>query len=159
VACSRPTLLLFLAVLVLLTGLSSIAGAQPPTSPYGQSESFVLNTNRIGFADSGLLFLSAAPDPREMPMVVALGDPLPNPFNPRVTIPFFVGQRGKVELQIFDLRGRQVRTLVAADFEAGSYSRQWDGLTDGGKAAPGGVYLVRVKLAGATVSRKISLVK
>jgi hypothetical protein len=156
---SRSELALVLVVLGCLLAVCATAHAQPPATPYGESSNFGLNTNRIGFADSGLLSISAVPDGSDLPAAVSLGDPMPNPFNPRVTIPFFVGQRGSVELNIYDLQGRRVRTLASQAFAEGHYTRQWDGRNDRGSALPTGVYLVRIKNSDTVETRKISLVK
>jgi hypothetical protein len=156
---TRSKLPLVLVALGCLLAVCATAHAQPPTTPYGASGIFSLNTNRIGFADFGILILSAVPDASYLPAAVSLGDPLPNPFNPRVTIPFFVGQRGSVELNIYDLQGRRVRTLASQAFAEGHYTRQWDGRSDRGSALPTGVYLVRIKNSDTVETRKISLVK
>ena len=153
----RQQLTFTLVVAVLVLGTT--AGAQPPQTPFGQSSAFVLNTNRIGFADSAPLTITSAPDAGDLPRVVSLGVPMPNPFNPSVTIPYSVGRRGVVQLGIFDLRGRQVRQLASAQKAEGRYSEQWDGRDDAGSMAPTGVYLVRVKLDDVTETKKISLVK
>jgi hypothetical protein len=149
----------FLLVCSVLAMGGATATAGPPATPFGQSSRFALDTNRIGFADSDLLLLTAAPGVDVTPPVVVLGDPLPNPFNPRVTIPYIVGRRGVVELGIFDARGRVVRTLAAELLPSGSHSRQWDGRDNRGSAVPAGVYLVRVKLDGVVQTRKVTLAK
>ncbi len=154
---SESTLLL--TALGCLLAVCTTANAQPPATPYAESGSFVLNTNRIGFADSGLLIVTAVPDGSRPRAIVTLGEPLPNPFNALVTIPFFVGRRGVVELKIYDLRGRRVRTLASQLFEVGRYEKEWDGRGDSGSSMPSGVYLVRIELAEALETRKISLVK
>lgn len=156
---TRSNLSLILAAVGNLLAVCATANAQPSTTPYGASGDFSLNTNRIGFADSGLLTVTAVPDASDLLVAVSLGDPLPNPFNARATIPFFVGKQGVVELKIYDLRGRRVRTLANQAFAAGKYTRQWDGRSDRGLAMPSGVYLVRIKLAETLETRKISLVK
>ena len=156
---TRSKLLLLQATLGCLLMVCAPSNDQPPAVPYGVSGNFVLNTNRIGFSDSGLFHLSATPDASVLPASVSLGDPLPNPFNPQVTIPFFIGKRGEVELTIYDLKGRRVRTLASKAFTTGNYTRQWDGRSDRGSAMPAGVYLVCIKMAEIVEARKISLVK
>jgi hypothetical protein len=135
------------------------AGAQPPGTPYAESGSFVLNTNRIGYADSSPLVVTGVPDDPGVLATVRLGIPLPNPFSRRVTIPFAAGKHGLVELTIFDLRGRRVRTLTSMEFGVGSYTRQGDGRNDRGLVMAAGVYLVRIKLGEAVETRKITLVR
>jgi len=138
---------------------SSNGLAQPPTSPFGQSNSFIVNTNRIGFGDSGIVVVTGAPDDDGIPYLTYLSNPVPNPFNPRVTISFSVGIRENVELSIYDLSGRCINRLVSQEFEVGRYTRIWDGRSDSGSMMPAGVYLVRIKCDTATESKKITLLK
>lgn len=84
---------------------------------------------------------------------------IPNPFNPITELEFQLGGRHWVELQIFDLAGRLVRTLARDDLEGGVHRKQWDGTDEAGATVASGVY-VAVLRAGADVSSlKLSLVK
>jgi len=148
--------------LLLATGFlvcSDVSVAQEPTSPFGQSNPFVLNTNRIGFGTTAILMISSAPDNSGVPAATLLGSLIPNPFNPRITISFNVGRSGPVELNIYDLVGRRIINLVSKRFEVGQYSQQWDGRDNSGSRLPAGVYLVRIKSETTTDSKKITLVK
>ncbi|MBK7702255.1 MAG: hypothetical protein IPI34_04845 [bacterium] len=68
----------------------------------------------------------------------------PYPFNPSTVIRFSLPQAGPVSLRIYDVRGRQVRSLVEGNREAGAHSVVWDGRDDRGGNASG----VRVPAAG-----------
>lgn len=83
----------------------------------------------------------------------------PNPFNPATTIGFTVPQAGPVTLRVYDVRGRQVRTLVDEPKLAGSHSVTWDGRDDGGAEVASGAYVYRVAAAGTTLHRKMVLVR
>jgi hypothetical protein len=85
---------------------------------------------------------------------------VPNPFNPSTTIRFdVVGDGGHVTLQIFDVRGRLVRTLLAAPVAAGAKSVRWDARDDAGRSVATGVYLYRLEAPGFTETRKMLLIK
>ncbi len=133
--------------------------AQTPSSPFGQSNTFALNTNRVGFGNSTVLYLSNSPEMDAFSPVISLGTLLPNPFNPRINISFEVGQAGSVQLSIYDLAGHCVKNLVESELAIGRYSRTWDGRNDSGSSLPTGVYLVRIKSRNSTESQKITLVK
>ncbi len=78
----------------------------------------------------------------------------PNPFNPRTRIGFEIATATKVKLEIFDLRGRKITTLVDEIKQSGSHQVEWDAGT-----LPSGVYLCRLQ-AGTQVSvRKMVLMK
>jgi len=71
-----------------------------------------------------------------------------------VTIQFTTAARGPVDLRIFDLRGRLVRSVVAEDFAAGQHALRWDGRDANGHEAASGIYLVRMVAAGKPYTAK-----
>jgi len=68
----------------------------------------------------------------------------PNPFNPTTTIDYGVAELSHVSLEIFDLLGRPVTTLVSQVVEAGDHTVIWNGLDDSGRRVGSGVYLYRL---------------
>jgi hypothetical protein len=83
----------------------------------------------------------------------------PNPFNPQTTIEFNLLEQGRVDLRIYDLLGRQVRSLLSGDLEGGAHTRVWAGRDDHGQLVAGGTYLVQLKAGDVADIRKIVLVK
>lgn len=69
--------------------------------------------------------------------------PVPTPFNPRTTLSFDLAQTGHARLEVFDIRGRRVTTLVDAVLGAGQHSRVWEATDASGAPLASGVYLVR----------------
>ncbi len=83
----------------------------------------------------------------------------PNPFNPITTVRFSLPAAGRATLDVYDLRGLRLRTLVAADLTAGEHTARWDGRDEQGQAVAAGIYLVRLA-SGATRSQtRVVLVK
>ncbi|MBE0565188.1 MAG: immune inhibitor A [Krumholzibacteria bacterium] len=99
---------------------------------------------------------SPVPDHRPSALAVAAW---PNPFNPATTVSFTVPRDGPVDLRIYDLRGRLVRTLAAEPFAAGVHRRSWDGRDDAGAPAGSGVYFALASTAEARAVAKLMLVK
>jgi hypothetical protein len=94
------------------------------------------------------------------PSEFALLQNYPNPFNPSTTIGFSVSQGGSVLLDIYDLTGRHVRTLLGGHVAAGRHSVQWDGRDERGSAAASGVYFYRLSTgANSVASKKMLLMK
>ncbi len=86
---------------------------------------------------------SLSPVPVGLP-VASLRTPYPNPFNPRTVIAFALEQPGRVNLEIFNMRGERVRRIYSGDVAAGDHSFTWRGLGDGGSAQPSGMYFARL---------------
>ena len=76
----------------------------------------------------------------------------PNPFNPTCTIRYDIPDPGRVLLQVFDVSGRAVRTLVDEWKETGAYASVWDGRDAAGDPLPSGAYFYTIK-AGEFVGR------
>lgn len=87
----------------------------------------------------------------------------PNPFNPSTTIPYRLegaGQEVTVQLQIIDLRGRVIRTLVTDRQATGhDYQVTWDGRDNNGHVVSSGTYLSSLTVADQNQSRFLTLVK
>ncbi|MBI2501831.1 MAG: T9SS type A sorting domain-containing protein [Candidatus Latescibacteria bacterium] len=104
-------------------------------------------------------------DPTELalPKNFSLGPNYPNPFNPSTTIPFTVplGVRGSalVAVEIYDLLGQRVQTLLEEPMKPGYYRAVWDGLDSAGQFLGSGVYFCRVRVGEQVQVRKMALVK
>jgi len=89
-----------------------------------------------------------------------LHPPYPNPFNPHTVLRFDLRIPGQVDLAIYDLRGRRVKTLIAGvEMESGRYQRNWNGRDDRGRAVASGIYLVRLSAPGIEQSQRLTLLK
>lgn len=93
------------------------------------------------------------------PYAFALRPGFPNPFNARVTIPYEVPVRSPVKLNVYDVLGRRVRSLVNTVQDPGRYHVGWDGVDDRGRTAGTGVYLVRLQAGCGTACRKLLLLR
>lgn len=91
--------------------------------------------------------------------VTALGQNQPNPFNPVTRIPYSLAQPGRVRVDIYDVAGRLVRTVVDRDEEAGRRVVNWDGLDGRGERAASGVYFCRLTTGSYTNTRKMILMR
>lgn len=85
-------------------------------------------------------------DEEPPPEGFTLAQNYPNPFNPSTAIAYALAQAGAVELNIFNLLGQRIRTLVNARQNAGTHSALWDGRDDAGVLQAGGVYFYRLKV-------------
>ena len=87
-------------------------------------------------------------------------DPVyPNPFSSHVTVPFTLAETGPVNISVFDLSGRQVRTLTSQEFTAGAHTVLWDGADDTGNSVTSGIYFVRIWSNDLAVTSRVVLSK
>ena len=84
----------------------------------------------------------------------------PNPFNPSTIITYDIAKASNVELSVFDMRGREIRTLVSNTFQnSGKYHINWDGNDDYGVGVSAGVYIYKLKASNKVFHRKMVLMK
>ena len=103
--------------------------------------------------------ISALKRPRKLESEAAprfeLAASRPNPARGEATIPFAIPRDGPVELRVYDVAGRMVRTLVHATLPAGEHEARWDGMTDGGMRASPGTYFYRLRAGDQRAARTL----
>ena len=93
-----------------------------------------------------------------LPQGFALGQNYPNPFNPSTIIPYQLPSATHVRLEVFNLLGQRIATLVDAERAAGAHTAQWDGTDAAGRAVGAGVYIYRLLIDGQAASRRMVLI-
>ena len=93
-----------------------------------------------------------------IPIVSDLGC-YPNPFNPFVQIMFDLNEPAYVKLEIFNILGQKVATLVDEHQDAGSYTVTWDSRGSDGTRVSSGIYLYRLTAGEFVENKKMSLMK
>ncbi len=119
----------------------------------------------VDLANLSVLFAGCAgdsigdppPDPggQTPPLVVRVGAAWPNPFAGVTRVQLDLPGAGFVRAEVFDARGRLVRSLVQAEWPAGSHILEWDGRTGLEGSAAAGLYFLRITAAGSTQVRKV----
>jgi hypothetical protein len=95
----------------------------------------------------------------EKPSEFALYQNYPNPFNPKTKIEFTLAKSGFVTLQIYNVLGRKVTTLISEHLSSGYKSVIWDGKDDDGKDIASGVYWYKLSFGDFSESKKLVLLK
>ena len=113
--------------------------------------SVIIGTDGFGEAVIG--------DTPDRPLSFSLNQNYPNPFNPQTVIRYEIAESGHVDLAIYDVTGRRVRTLVAGTREAGYHETSWDGLSDSGDPASSGVYFYRMSSGESILAKKMLLLR
>ena len=116
----------------------------------------------VPIADEFIVQTGASPV-ENLPNVVSAGgfrSIAPNPFNPMTTIKFVVNRENLVQLNIYNIRGQKVRTLIQDNLPANEYSPVWDGTNDAGHSVASGAYFARLRIGAELVQvKQMTLVK
>lgn len=115
---------------------------------------------QIGYFGVGCYGVSGVDDAPAAAAFDRLQGNYPNPFNPATTLSFELAQAGPMTLQIVDVKGRLVRTLVAGGmYEAGTHSVRWDGRDESRGMAAAGLYFARMITHEGEQTHKMVLLK
>lgn len=128
--------------------------------PDGSNEFFEIdnidnfNIQDIQFSTTdGAVIPVTLKDEGNLPEGFRLYQNYPNPFNPTTEIRFEIPRDTEVELTVFNILGRAIRTLTSKRLPAGSHSVTWDGMDNEGTPVSSGIYFYRLK-AGKYLDRK-----
>jgi hypothetical protein len=98
-------------------------------------------------------------EPDQRNTLPALNQNYPNPFNPVTAIEYQVPRPMHVSMEVFNVLGQQVRTLVETKLPAGCHRAVWDGTSSNGRPLAGGVYFYRLTAGNFVSARKMLLLK
>ena len=114
------------------------------------------------FEPTRAIATSVGPDGR-IDSTVSMAPPGPNPSTGPTTLRFSLGAPGRVEISVYDLRGRRLRTLFEGPLPTGTRTLHFDGRDERGEALASGIYLARLRwTAGAderTAVRRMTVVR
>jgi hypothetical protein len=148
----------------------------PPFTP-GTNDPVIVTAEKINQSQSATVVLEVVDgagnttvcDPvyqtisATIPDGFALKQNFPNPFNPSTAIYFDVaagnGGAVNVSLKIYDVTGREVKTLVNEAMQPGKYSVEWDATNNHGNTVAGGIYIYRMVTGDFVATRKMVLLK
>ncbi len=119
-------------------------------------------TRSLGAAtDEAGYFSLAAPhqawETGALPRRFELFQNYPNPFNPSTTIPYQLPAPARVRLEVFNLLGQRVATLVDEEQQAGLHTAAWNGTDSAGRPVAAGVYLYRLRGGATSGTRRMVL--
>ena len=93
------------------------------------------------------------------PVQLTLLQNYPNPFNPTTTISYFLPEAAKIQLDVYNLKGQLVKTLVNVDQAAGKHHAIWDGKDSNNHKVASGVYLYRLSSPSKSLTKRMLLMK
>jgi hypothetical protein len=98
-------------------------------------------------------------DPQIPVLATSLSGNYPNPFNPETTISYSVKEPGRVKLEVYNIRGQLIRTLVDSDHATGHYKQVFNSKDNRGNPISSGVYLIRMSAPGYRKTAKMILMQ
>ncbi|HET6272278.1 MAG TPA: T9SS type A sorting domain-containing protein [Bacteroidota bacterium] len=117
------------------------------------------------FAVNGVDFVTSVYDPgptqtgTTVPADYKLNQNYPNPFNPTTHITYALPKAGSVMLDVYNIIGQKVKSLVHTIQTAGTWNVEWNGTDDAGAGVASGVYFYRLETPGVVLTRKMLLMK
>jgi len=84
---------------------------------------------------------------------------IPNPFNAATTIEYSIPSTGNIDMGIYDINGRLIRTIIDGEIEAGVYRTIWNGKDNDNQNVPSGLYFVKIHFDNKGITRRIMLIK
>jgi flagellar hook assembly protein FlgD len=125
--------------------------------PRGVTEVTITVTDEHGTFDlcTATITVNAVASVEEtgVPRATGIVGVVPNPFNPKTTVSFYVPEGGHVDVAVYDISGRMVARLVDTSVVAGEHSVEWNGTDTRGSRVTSGVYFFRMR-AGSVVDVK-----
>ncbi len=104
-------------------------------------------------------FTTSVKDENFIPNEFSIVKAYPNPFNPKINLYFELYDNDVMEISVYDIQGKKVRSLYSGRMDRGTHSITWDGKEDAGRSVPSGLYFISFKTNSHTETRKISLVR
>jgi hypothetical protein len=102
---------------------------------------------------------SNSSEPNTIPVVTTLTGNYPNPFNPVTNIAFSIKEASQVTIDIYNLRGEKVNTLVNEYLEPNYYNFEWNSRDENNRSVASGVYFYKMKAGRYTSTKKMILMK
>ena len=118
------------------------------------------NPRRTGYyGDRQATGVTPSAGPTGLPDRFSLSQNYPNPFNAQTRIEFEVAEKDRVSLEVFNILGQRVRTLVRDLRPAGNYQIIWDGKNHGGIPVASGIYFYRLRSGHRVQTRRMVLLR
>jgi hypothetical protein len=106
------------------------------------------------------LAISAVEDSEDVPAAGFTVEAVyPNPFNPSTSVRLYIPRAAELELAVYDVQGRRIRSLYTGGISSGWHTLVWDGRDDKGRSQASGMYFMRAASGSQVSVQKMTLVK
>lgn len=111
------------------------------------------SSNTISF------FYTPDEDNLDIPIVLTLNQNCPNPFNPKTQISFSLPENSRTKLNIYNLKGQLVKTLIDTEYKKGNHTIVWDGFDNNHVPVSSGIYYYKLNWKDKEITRKMVMLK
>jgi hypothetical protein len=143
---------------------------ETPTTPYsyrgweytgGLAGDRDRETSDIMIRINGTATPTSVDNPTEpvLPKDYTLAQNYPNPFNPSTRVDYSVPVNSKISIEVFNIIGQKVKTLVDGNVTAGNHVVTWDGTSENGSKVSSGVYFYRLTAENEVIVKRMTLTK
>jgi hypothetical protein len=105
---------------------------------------FQVHDDTVEVPPTGVRWIEGSTEEESRQVIFSISQNYPNPFNPITEFKLSLPRASHVRMQIFNILGQKVRTLVDGDLAAGEYVVDWDGVDERGKEVSSGIYFYRM---------------
>jgi hypothetical protein len=137
------------------TGISVRARFNPKTTGTAYFDDFSVTKMIV----SPVSAIEDRDEGNRVPSAYRLSQNYPNPFNPQTSIQFSCPQLGWVRMDVYNLLGQRVTTLVDGIYQGGTYNVNWEGVDDRGQSVASGVYIYSLITNDTRIARKMLLIR
>ncbi|MGE5398799.1 MAG: fibronectin type III domain-containing protein, partial [Ignavibacteriales bacterium] len=140
----------------------TVSGLQAGTEYYWRVRSVDEKGNYSSYSAPGRFTVTATTDvtvDNAIPTEYKIDQNYPNPFNPSTMITYWLPKNSFVKLQVFDMLGREIKTLIAGQMNAGKHTAQWNADDNSGQKVSSGMYLYRLSTNETVITRKMILLR
>jgi len=102
---------------------------------------------------------SSSDDVTVTPNAELLGQNYPNPFNPTTSIAYNMLEEGNISIEVFNIKGQKVKTLINEHMTIGDYTIVWEGTNDNNQKVSSGIYFYKMKSGNYSSTKKMILMK
>jgi PKD repeat protein len=141
--------------------IQTITGVFTAGTTVGTGYVIAFTQNTFGDVQAGVSGSAKVVVEQELPTAYALAQNYPNPFNPETAIRYDLPDVAAIQLVVYDLAGRVIRTLVRGYQQPGVYTVVWDGRDDRGQDVASGIYFYRFEAfdRGVGATKRMVLVR
>jgi hypothetical protein len=109
------------------------------------------------YVNNGNFIITEIQNRGSIPFEYALNQNYPNPFNPSTTIPFSIKKSGVVKLDVINMLGQHVCSIVDEFYQPGHFTAKWMGKNSNGQDVPAGIYFYRLEINGYIKAKPLIL--